>query len=114
MKKIYSLLLLLIGFSVFSQVSWQGGITPEANQAGTILFDKTGTGLASYTGTIYAHTGVTLNGTPWQNVISNWGNTNQPALTLVSGNIYKLELTPTLQNFYSVTSGTISKINIVL
>ena len=114
MKKIYSLLLLLIGFSVFSQVSWQGGITPEVNQSGTILFDKTGTGLASYTGTIYAHTGVTLNGTPWQNVISNWGNTNQPALTLVSGNIYKLELTPTLQNFYSVTSGTISKINIVL
>lgn len=113
MRKIYSFLLLLISCSSFSQVSWQGGVTPEANQAGTILFDKTGTGLASYTGTIYAHTGVTLNGTPWQNVISNWGNTNQPALTLVSGNIYKLELTPTLQNFYSVTTGAISKVNIV-
>lgn len=113
MRKIYILLLLFISCNTFSQVSWQGGITPEANQAGTILFDKTGTGLASYTGTIYAHTGVTLNGTAWQNVISNWGNTNQPALTLVSGNIYKLDLTPTLQNFYSVTSGTISKINIV-
>ncbi len=114
MKKIYSFLLLLISCSSFSQVSWQGGVTPEANQAGTILFDKTGTGLASYTGTIYAHTGVTLNGNAWQNVIGTWGNnTAQPALTLVSGNIYKLDITPTLQNFYSVTTGAISKVNIV-
>ncbi len=114
MRNIYFILLLFLSCSSFSQVSWQGGITPEANQSGTILFDKTGTGLASYTGTIYAHTGVTLNGIAWQNVISNWGNTNQPTLTLVSGNIYKLDLAPTLQNFYSVTSGAISKINIVL
>lgn len=114
MRKIYSFLLLLISCSSFSQVSWQGGVTPEANQAGTILFDKTGTGLASYTGTIYAHTGVTLNGNAWQNVIGTWGNNAvQPALTLVSGNIYKLNLNPTLQNFYSVTTGAISKVNIV-
>jgi glycosidase len=114
MRKVYSFLLLLISCSSFSQVSWQGGVTPEANQAGTILFDKTGTGLASYTGTIYAHTGVTLNGNAWQNVIGTWGNNAvQPALTLVSGNIYKLNLNPTLQNFYSVTTGAISKVNIV-
>lgn len=114
MRKIYSFLLLLICCSSFSQVSWQGGVTPEATQAGTILFDKTGTGLASYTGTIYAHTGVTLNGNAWQNVIGTWGNnTAQPALTLVSGNIYKLDLNPSLQNFYSVTTGAISKVNIV-
>jgi 1,4-alpha-glucan branching enzyme len=114
MRNIYFILLLFLSCSSFSQVSWQGGITPEANQSGTILFDKTGTGLAAYTGTIYAHTGVTLNGTAWQNVIGTWGNnTAQPTLTLVSGNIYKLDLTPTLQNFYSVTTGAISKINIV-
>ncbi|AWM13124.1 alpha-amylase [Flavobacterium sediminis] len=41
-------------------------------------------------------------------------NTAQPSLTLVSGNIYKLDLTSTIENFYSVSSGTISKINIVL
>ncbi|CCG52206.1 Glycoside hydrolase precursor family 13 [Flavobacterium indicum GPTSA100-9 = DSM 17447] len=114
MKKIYSLLLLLFYCSLTAQVSWQGGTTPEANQTATILFDKTGTGLASYSGTIYAHTGVTLNGTPWQNVIGSWGNnTTQPALTLVSGNIYKLDLTPTILNYYGVSSGTVSKINIV-
>ena len=98
----------------FSQVSWQGGVTPESNQSATILFDKTGTGLAAYTGTIYAHTGVTLNGTAWSNVLGSWGNnTTQPALTLVSGNIYKLVLTPTILSYYNVTSGVVSKINMV-
>lgn len=98
----------------FAQVSWQAGTNPEANESATILFDKTGTGLAAYGGTIYAHTGVTVDGTPWQNVIGSWGNnTTQPALTLVSGNIYKLDLNPIIEDFYSNPSGTISKINVV-
>ena len=115
MKNFYTFLLtLLVNIIVFSQVSWQGGVTPEATQSATILFDKTGTGLASYTGDIYAHTGVTLNGNAWQNVIGQWGNnTTQPKLTLVSGNVYKLDLTPSIQNFYNVTAGSITKINIV-
>ena len=114
MKKIVSSLLILVFSVSFAQVSWQGGITPESNQSATILFDKTGTGLASYTGTIYAHTGVTLNGNAWSNVIGSWGNnTTQPSLTLVSGNIYKLVLTPTILAYYGVTSGVVSKINLV-
>ena len=115
MKKIYFLFsFLFIGTISFSQVSWQGGITPESNQSATILFDKTGTDLATYTGTIYAHTGVTLNGAAWSNVIESWGNNvTQPSLTLVSGNIYKLVLTPTILAYYGVTSGVVSKINIV-
>ncbi|WP_374465751.1 alpha-amylase family glycosyl hydrolase [Chryseobacterium sp.] len=116
MKYIYTLLLVLITNLIgFAQVSWQGGSAPEANQSGTILFDKSGTPLASYTGTIYAHTGVTLDGVTWQKVIGNWGdNTVQPALVPVSGNIYKLDLTPSVKSFYGVTTGNISKINIVL
>ena len=114
MKNIFLLFFTLIINLSFAQVSWQGGTTPEANQAATIYFDKTGTGLSAYTGTIYAHTGVTVNGNAWQNVLGSWGsNTTQPALTLVSGNIYKLDLTPTIQNFYNNPTGTISKINIV-
>jgi len=115
MKKFYYIFVFLL-FSniIFSQASWQGGITPESNQTATILFDKTGTGLASYTGTIYAHTGVTLNGTAWSNVIGSWGNNAiQPSLTLVSGNIYKLVLTPTILAYYGVTTGVVSKINLV-
>ncbi|MCF8321260.1 MAG: T9SS type A sorting domain-containing protein [Flavobacterium sp.] len=113
MKKIYFIFCFITALG-FSQVSWQGGATPESNQTATILFDKTGTGLASYTGTIYAHTGVTLNGTAWSNVIGSWGsNTAQPALTLVSGNIYRLTLTPTILSYYGVTSGSVTKINLV-
>jgi hypothetical protein len=114
MKKLYSLLFFLCTIVAFSQVSWQGGTNPEQTAGATILFDKTGTGLATYSGTIYAHTGVTLNGTPWQNVKGTWGNnTTQPALTLVSGNIYKLDLTPSIMSYYNVASGSITKVNIV-
>ncbi len=113
MKNLYCIFIFISSLG-FSQVSWQGGVTPESNQSATILFDKTGTGLASYTGTIYAHTGVTLNGTAWTNVIGSWGvNTAQPSLTLVSGNIYRLTLTPTILSYYGVTSGSVTKINLV-
>ncbi len=113
MKKTLYLLLLFNSLFIYAQVSWQSGSNPEANQSATILFNKTGTGLATYSGTIYAHIGVTLNGNPWQNVIGSWGSTAQPALTLVSGSVYKLDLTPSIQQFFSVSSGSISKINVV-
>ena len=115
MKNLYCFFVFILLFNIgFSQVSWQGGVTPESNQSATILFDKTGTGLAAYNGTIYAHTGVTLNGTAWTNVIGSWGNNSvQPSLTLVSGNIYKLVLTPSILAYYGVTTGVVSKINMV-
>jgi Alpha amylase, catalytic domain/Secretion system C-terminal sorting domain len=114
MKKIIYLLLSVFSLSSYAQISWQGGSNPDATASATILFDKTGTPLATYTGVIYAHTGVTLNSAAWQNVKGSWGNnTTQPALTLVSGNIYKLDLTPSILNFYSIVSGSVTKINIV-
>ncbi len=114
MKKLVLFALLFVTINTYSQLSWQGGTTPEQTSSATLLFNKTGTPLASYTGIIYAHIGVTLNGTPWQGVIGNWGNnTIQPALTLVSGTTYKLDLTPTIQSYFGFSSGTISKINVV-
>ena len=58
-------LLLILSLALFSisnnaQISWQGGSIPEEINSATILFDKTGTGLESYSGMIYAHTGVTI------------------------------------------------------
>ena len=119
MKKLilFIITLLLTFYIGNAQLSWQGGISPEDTNSATLLFDKTGTGLSSYSGVIYAHTGVTIDDTTqWQNVIGSWGNnTTQPALTLVSGNIYKLDLTPTIRDFYNYTgSGKITAINIVL
>ncbi len=115
MKKIVLFTLLLSTLHTFAQLSWQGGTTPEQTSSATLLFNKSGTPLAGYTGVIYAHIGVTLNGTPWQGVIGSWGNNSlQPSLTLVSGTTYKLDLTPTIQSFFGISSGTISKINVVL
>lgn len=116
MKKTLSLLLILVCSLSFGQVSWQGGVNPDqaTTNSPVILFDKATTSLATYTGVIYAHTGVTLNGTAWKNVIGTWGNnTTQSALTLVSGTVYKLVLTPTIMQYYNVSSGSITKINIV-
>ena len=116
MKKITLIFLLFVTSVSFAQLSWQGGTTPSETDSAVLLFDATGTPLQSYTGTIYAHTGVTINDTThWVNVIGSWGdNAAQPALTLVSGEIYKLNITPTIQNFYNNPSGTITGIDIVL
>jgi 1,4-alpha-glucan branching enzyme len=115
MKKIVFFALLLSTLHSFAQLTWQGGTTPEQTSSATLLFNKSGTPLAGYTGVIYAHIGVTLNGAPWQGVIGSWGNNSlQPSLTLVSGTTYKLDLTPTIQSFFGISSGTISKINVVL
>lgn len=117
MKKLLLFTLLLSVFSTYAQLSWQAGTSPDDTDSATLLFDKTGTGLETYTGTIYAHTGVTINDSAdWQNVIGSWGdNAAQPALTLVSGNTYKLDLTPSIRDFYSYSdSGTVTAINIVL
>ena len=114
MKKI-TLLFLLIASIGFAQIT----TTPSpavASGAVTINFDKTGTALASYTGTIYAHIGLTVNGTRWQNVKGTWGNnTTQPALTFVSGTTYKLDLTPDLYTYFGVAPGSsITEICVVL
>ncbi len=81
----------------------------------TLTLDTTGTGLASATGTIYAHMGVTVDGAQWQNVIGSWGNnTTQPALTSIGGNLYELEISPDLYTYFGVaTTSTITEINVV-
>ncbi|MEW4924874.1 alpha-amylase family glycosyl hydrolase [Algibacter sp. 2305UL17-15] len=121
MKKLLLFTVLLFTYvATFAQpspeLSWQGGNNPEETDSATLLFDATGTPLESYGGTIYAHTGVTLDNTiQWQNVKGDWGNnSNQPALALVSGNTYSLNLTPTIRDFYNNPAGTITGINIVL
>ncbi len=115
MKKFsYLLLFLLIGCFSFAQVSTLPN-PAEANAPITLVFDKTGTAMASYSGTIYAHIGLTVNDNQWQYVIGDWGNnSNQPALTHVSGNIYHLVLSPDLFTYFGVpTTSTITQICVV-
>ena len=112
MKKIIFLFLLIasVGFS-------QTTTTPSpalADGAVTINFNKAGTPLAGTTA-IYAHIGLTVNGTRWSNVKAPWGTTTAPLLTLVSGTTYKLDITPDLYTYFGVpTTSSITEICLVL
>ena len=114
MKKITSLLLLFINLFAFAQTTT---IPSPALAEGPVelRFNKAGTPLASYTGTIYAHIGLTVDGAQWQNVIGSWGNNSlQPALTLVSGTTFKLKLGTSLYSYFGVpTTSTITQICVV-
>ncbi|MDD5149934.1 MAG: alpha-amylase family glycosyl hydrolase [Flavobacterium sp.] len=105
MKKIILLFILVSTISLAQTTT-----TPSPAVASglvTINFNKSGTPLAAYTGTIYAHIGLTVNGVRWQYVKGSWGNnTTQPALTFVSGTTYKLDLTPDLFTSFGVTAGS--------
>lgn len=72
-----------------------------------IYFDATqgDAGLQGYTGNVYTHTGVTINGNRWQNVIESWGNDNtQPQLTRIDTDLYEL-IIGYPHEFYSTDTG---------
>jgi glycosidase len=113
MKKIIYLFL-LITTVVFSQTTTTPSPALAAGSV-TINFDKTGTALAAYTGTIYAHIGLTVNGVQWSNIIGSWGvNTTQPALIQNGSSTYFLTLSPDLFTKFGVpTTSTITQICVV-
>ncbi|MGG8494900.1 alpha-amylase family glycosyl hydrolase [Tenacibaculum sp. TC6] len=114
MKKLYLLILLLINYTVSSQVTTSPG-TPTVNDEIIITLNTTGTELENYTGDIYAHTGVTVDGTQWQNVIGSWGNNStQPKFTKTASNTYTLTITTNVYAYYGVTNTKeITEINLV-
>lgn len=80
---------------------------PTDADAVTVVFDATKasrTDLVGYTGEVYAHTGVKIEGnTNWQYVIGTWGNnTTQPKLIRTGTNTYQLTITPSIRQFYGV------------
>ena len=116
MKKIILIILVLSSFVSYAQIT----TAPSpvlADQTATITFDKTGTPLASYTGTIYAYIGVTVNGVQWQNIKGSpvWGNNVQPTMTQVgSSNVYTLNITPDLFSYFGVlNTNSITQICII-
>jgi hypothetical protein len=114
MKKIILLLLMSLGFAASGQVTTVPS-PPEATGPVTLTFVKTGTGLASYNGVVYAHIGLTVDGVQWQFVKGTWGNnTTQPALTQVNSTTYSLTLSPDLYTYFGVpTTSTITQICVV-
>jgi len=84
---------------------------PVATQKVIITFDSSEeTRLGYFTGDLYAHTGVGIEGKGnWQNIVGggdSWGNNEvQPKLTHKGNGIYELEISPDINSFYSVASG---------
>lgn len=82
---------------------------PTDNQPITITFDATqgSGGLASYTGDVYAHTGVITNlsssNSDWKYVKTNWGqNTAETKLTSLGNHLYSLQINPSVRQYYNV------------
>ncbi|WP_438961577.1 alpha-amylase family glycosyl hydrolase [Nonlabens sp.] len=113
-------ILLIITCISFAFAKAQVTINPTtATQADavTIFFDSTGTPLENATGTLYAYTGVTINGNRWQNIIVPTFNDNNGAPQFVNtgGNNYQLTIPNSIEQFYGVTTGdVVSEICLVI
>jgi len=103
---------------LYAQVITTSPSIPYANQSLSIKFhtdEETGD-LNNYTGKIYAHTGLIIEGSDnWQYVIGSWGNnTTQPELQYIGFNTYLLSVSPDLYTYYQAPiSSVIQKIAVV-
>jgi len=114
----YNFLFLIFSSLAFAQLIITEPEYPTRSDSIVIIFDATQTGaeeLLNYTGTLYAHTGVTTQNGDWQHVIGTWGvNSSQPALTRLGTNLYQLTIGYPGE-FYSVTNPEeILKIDLVI
>ncbi|MFC2089722.1 alpha-amylase family glycosyl hydrolase [Bacteroidota bacterium] len=107
------LFIALIPSEQFAQVITTDPDLPTSGSAATIYFDATqgNQGLMDFTGDVYAHTGVitenSTSGTDWKFVKTNWGeNTAETKLTRISANLYSLNLTPSIREYYGVPETT--------
>ncbi|MFP4471672.1 MAG: alpha-amylase family glycosyl hydrolase [Bacteroidales bacterium] len=105
----------LFSGSVAAQITTDPAL-PTADEPVTLYFDASGTSLEGYNEDIYAHTGITIGDNNWKYVIGEWGDNNaQPQLTFISTDYYKLEITPTIRDFYGASENdSITEICIVL
>lgn len=105
MKKLIYAFIFILGSAlpIFSQITANPALPTDAEQV-VITFDATITSLLNYTGDVYAHTGVKVEGiTTWQYVIGTWGvNTTQPKLTRTGTNTYTLTISPSIRQYYGV------------
>ncbi|MDD3566767.1 MAG: alpha-amylase family glycosyl hydrolase [Bacteroidales bacterium] len=104
MKKLILLILIYsVAVGAHSQVTTSPTL-PTASDEVVITFNASSSDLAGYTGDVYAHSGVRIEGsTTWRYVIGSWGNnTTQPKLTRVAANTYTLLIEESVRKFYNV------------
>ena len=110
LKVVFLVLVLTVPLFLKAQITTEPAL-PVATQKVTITFNSSEeTRLGYFTGDLYAHTGVGIEGKgDWQNIVggpNSWGeNDVQPKLTHKGNGIYELEITPDINSFYSVASG---------
>src|ERR1044071_9393630 len=96
MKKIFSVaFILFLAQKNFAQVVWSYPLFPTQNDNITVYFDATqGNGaLAGFSGTVYAHTGVTTSpgSTTWNYVQGNWGTADPHVqMTNIGPDLYSI------------------------
>jgi len=96
----------LLSGNVFAQIITADPEFPTPNDSVIITFDATegNQELMDYSGDVYAHTGITINGEQWQNVIAEWDqNIDKAKLNRVSENAYELTITPSIIDYYGAS-----------
>jgi glycosidase len=121
MKKLFLIFLAvsIVCNSLQGQMLTTDPAIPTPGRQIKIIYDssKDAGELHNYTGDLYAHTGVFIQGTTgWQKVIGTWGNNSaQPKLTYLGNYRYELVISPDIKTFYSATSADlITKICLVI
>ena len=120
MKNLLIIIFFVTGFSNLSvgQMVTTDPAVPTAGKFIKVFYDssKDAGDLHNYTGDLYAHTGVTLLGVPWQKVIGAWANNStQPKLKYLGNYLYELDITPDINTFYSIApSDVATKICLVI
>ncbi len=108
-KYILFLLWLLAGVMLKAQVIETSPAIVTMGQTVSVYFnsDEDAGELHNYTGDVYAHTGVLTEGNnEWQYVIGSWGNNStQPQLTYLGSYRYRLDITPSIEEFYPGMTG---------
>jgi 1,4-alpha-glucan branching enzyme len=100
---IVSILFLTAGYA---QITTEPALPVAAKEVLIIFNSAQESRLGYFTGDLYAHTGVGLEGEGnWKNVIGTWGNNAvQPKLTHKGNGIFELRISPDLYAFYSVAA----------
>jgi glycosidase len=116
----YKILLLAVVISAFAKAQspvTTSPATPTQANSVKLLFNAVGTELENETGTIYAYTGVTVNGDRWQNikVLEFSQNNGAPQFVRTGTNSYELDFGMPIEQFYNVQAGdAISEICLVV
>ncbi|HOK73804.1 MAG TPA: alpha-amylase family glycosyl hydrolase [Bacteroidales bacterium] len=104
-----AVLFLLFLLSVSGQMISTDPAVPTLGRVIKIYYDTNQDAgeLHNYTGDIYVHTGLILEGSPnWQKVIGTWGNNAvQPKLNYLGNYKYEFIISPSIETFYNVLPG---------